>query len=648
MPSITLPDGSQRHYPHAITVARIAADVGPGLAKAALAARVDGRLVDTTFLIEKDTSLGLITDRDPEGLEILRHSCAHLLAMAVKQCFPSAQVTIGPTIEDGFYYDFAFERPFTPDDLCLIEARMRELAAARLPVSRRELPREAAIAHFEGLGEHYKAELVRAIPEGETLSLYRQGDFEDLCRGPHVPDTGRLKAFKLAKVAGAYWRGDARNAMLQRIYGTCWPDAKALDAYLTCLEEATRRDHRRLGAQLDLFHFDDCAPGSVFWHAAGWTLFQQLIAYMRARQDEADYIEINTPDVMDRSLWETSGHWANYPDAMFTTTTEDERVFALKPMNCPGAVSLFAQGIKSYRDLPLRMAEFGKVHRYEPSGALHGLLRVRHFTQDDAHIFCTPAQMQDECAATIGLVFDIYRDFGFDDVAVKLSTRPATRIGTDETWDTLEGALSGALDRMGIAYRINPGEGAFYGPKLEFVLRDAIGRDWQCGTLQVDLNLPERFDIHYIDEHGKRQRPVMLHRALFGSLERFTGILIEHFGGHFPLWLAPRQAMVLTITDSQADYARVVHKALRQAGIRAGIDLRNEKVGYKIREHTLLKVPYLLIVGDREKADGKVALRNCAGKDLGKLGLDEALAQLRHETCVRSAISTQQGLNPRP
>ena len=648
MPSITLPDGSQRHYPHAITVARIATDIGPGLAKAALAARVDGRLVDTRFLIEKDANLGLITDRDPEGLEILRHSCAHLLAMAVKQCFPSAQVTIGPTIEDGFYYDFAFERPFTPDDLSLIEARMRELAAARLPVSRRELPREAAIAHFEGLGEHYKAELVRAIPEGETLSLYRQGDFEDLCRGPHVPDTGRLKAFKLTKVAGAYWRGDARNAMLQRIYGTCWPDAKALDAYLTRLEEATRRDHRRLGAQLDLFHFDDCAPGSVFWHAAGWTLFQQLIAYMRARQDEADYIEINTPDVMDRSLWETSGHWTNYHDAMFTTTTEDERVFALKPMNCPGAVSLFAQGIKSYRDLPLRMAEFGKVHRYEPSGALHGLLRVRHFTQDDAHIFCTPAQMQDECAATIGLVFDIYRDFGFDDVAVKLSTRPATRIGSDETWDTLEGALSGALDRMGIAYRINPGEGAFYGPKLEFVLRDAIGRDWQCGTLQVDLNLPERFDIHYIDEHGERQRPVMLHRALFGSLERFTGILIEHFGGHFPLWLAPRQAMVLTITDSQADYARVVHKALRQAGIRAGIDLRNEKVGYKIREHTLLKVPYLLIIGEREKAEGQIALRNCAGKDLGNLRLDEALAQLRHEASARSVISTQQGLSPRP
>jgi threonyl-tRNA synthetase len=459
--------------------------------------------------------------------------------MAVKQLFPGAQVTIGPVIEEGFFYDFAFERPFTPDDLSLIEARMHELAAADLPVTRRELPRDEAIAHFEQQGEHYKAELIHAIPEGEPLSLYRQGDFEDLCRGPHVPSTGRLKAFKLTKVAGAYWRGDATKAMLQRIYGTCWPDARALAAYLTRLEEAGKRDHRKLGAQLDLFHFDDSAPGSVFWHARGWTLFQQLIAYMRARQDEADYVEVNTPDVMDRGLWETSGHWFNYRDAMFTTTTEDERVFALKPMNCPGAVSLFAQGIKSYRDLPLRMAEFGKVHRYEPSGALHGLLRVRHFTQDDAHIFCTPAQMQDECARSIALVFAIYRDFGFDEVAVKLSTRPARRIGDDATWDALENSLSGALDRMGIAYRVNPGEGAFYGPKLEFVLRDAIGRDWQCGTLQVDLNLPERFDVHYVDEKDQRQRPVMLHRALFGSLERFTGILIEHYSGLFPLWLAP-------------------------------------------------------------------------------------------------------------
>ncbi|MEF8704002.1 MAG: threonine--tRNA ligase, partial [Candidatus Accumulibacter sp. UW26] len=561
----------------------------------------------------------------------LRHSCAHLLAMAVKQLYPSAQVTIGPVIEDGFFYDFAFERPFTPDDLAEIEARMQELAAADLPLGRRELPRDQAVAYFEQLGESYKAELIRAIPEGETLSLYAQGGFEDLCRGPHVPSTGRLQAFKLTKVAGAYWRGDARNAMLQRIYGTCWPDAKALKAYLTRLEEAGKRDHRKLGAQLDLFHFDDCAPGSVFWHPKGWALFQQLIGYMRRRQERADYVEVNTPDVMDRGLWETSGHWFNYREAMFTTTTEDERVFALKPMNCPGAVSLFAQGLKSYRDLPLRMAEFGKVHRYEPSGSLHGLLRVRHFTQDDAHIFCTVAQMQDECASTIALVFAIYRDFGFDDVAVKLSTRPAHRIGSDETWDQLEGALSGALDRMGIECRINPGEGAFYGPKLEFVLRDAIGRDWQCGTLQVDLNLPERFDISYINERGERERPVMLHRALFGSLERFTGILIEHYSGLFPLWLAPQQAVVLNISEGQSDYAESVLKALKRAGVRATVDLRNEKIGYKVREYSLQKVPYLLVVGDREKAEGRVALRARAGEDLGSLPLADVIAHLREE-----------------
>jgi threonyl-tRNA synthetase len=446
-----------------------------------------------------------------------------------------------------------------------------------------------------------------------------------------VPSTGKLQAFKLTKVAGAYWRGDAKNAMLQRIYGTCWPDAKALKAYLTRLEEAGKRDHRKLGAQLDLFHFDDCAPGSVFWHPKGWTLFQQLIGYMRTQQERADYVEVNTPDVMDRGLWETSGHWFNYREAMFTTTTEDERVFALKPMNCPGAVSLFAQGLKSYRDLPLRMAEFGKVHRYEPSGALHGLLRVRHFTQDDAHIFCTPAQMQDECASTIALVCAIYRDFGFEDVAVKLSTRPANRIGSDETWDQLEGALSGALDRMGIEYRINPGEGAFYGPKLEFVLRDAIGRDWQCGTLQVDLNLPERFDINYINEQGERERPVMLHRALFGSLERFTGILIEHYSGQFPLWLAPQQAVVLNISEGQADYARSVLKAFKQAGIRTVVDLSNEKIGYKIREYTLQKMPYLLVVGDKEKAEGRVALRSRAGEDFGSLPLAEVIARLKDE-----------------
>ncbi|MGE4407444.1 threonine--tRNA ligase [Pseudomonas sp.] len=635
MPIISLPDGSQRTYPQALTVAELAADIGPGLAKAALAGRIDGRggvqLVDTTFILDRDASLSLITTRDPEGLDILRHSCAHLLAMAVKQLYPSAQVTIGPVIEDGFFYDFAFERPFTPDDLARIEARMQELAATDLPLSRRELPRDEAIAYFEQLGETYKAELVRAIPEGETVSLYRQGDFEDLCRGPHVPSTGKLQAFKLTKVAGAYWRGDAKNAMLQRIYGTCWPDTKALKAYLTRLEEAGKRDHRKLGAQLDLFHFDDCAPGSVFWHPKGWTLFQQLISYMRAQQERADYVEVNTPDVMDRGLWETSGHWFNYRDAMFTTTTEDERIFALKPMNCPGAVSLFAQGIKSYRDLPLRMAEFGKVHRYEPSGALHGLLRVRHFTQDDAHIFCTPAQMQDECASTIALVFAIYRDFGFEDVAVKLSTRPTNRIGSDETWDQLEGALSGALDRMDIEYRINPGEGAFYGPKLEFVLRDAIGRDWQCGTLQVDLNLPERFDISYINEQGERERPVMLHRALFGSLERFTGILIEHYSGQFPLWLAPQQAVVLNISEGQCNYAKDVLTALKRAGIRAGLDLRNEKIGYKIREYTLQKMPYLLVVGDKEKAEGRVALRSRAGEDFGSLPLADVIARLSDE-----------------
>lgn len=641
MPIITLPDGSQRSYPQPLSVAEVAADIGPGLAKAALAGRVDGKLVDTSFTLDRDAKLALITARDPEGLYILRHSCAHLLAMAVKQLYPEAQVTIGPTIEDGFFYDFAFERPFTPDDLVRIEARMQELAAADLPLTRRELPRAAAIAHFEQLGEFYKAELIRAIPEGEILSLYAQGDFEDLCRGPHVPSTGKLQAFKLTKVAGAYWRGDAKNAMLQRIYGTCWADAKALKAYLTCLEEAGKRDHRKLGAQLDLFHFDDCAPGSVFWHPKGWTLFQQLIGYMRARQETADYVEVNTPDVMDRGLWETSGHWFNYREAMFTTTTEDERIFALKPMNCPGAVSLFAQGIKSYRDLPLRMAEFGKVHRYEPSGALHGLLRVRHFTQDDAHIFCTPAQMEAECAGTIALVFAIYRDFGFDDVAVKLSTRPANRIGSDAIWDQLEGALSGALDRMGIEYRINPGEGAFYGPKLEFVLRDAIGRDWQCGTLQVDLNLPERFDIHYINEQGERERPVMLHRALFGSLERFTGILIEHYSGLFPLWLAPQQAVVLNISEGQADYAAAVAKRLKQAGLRVACDLGNEKIGYKIRQHTLQKISYLLVVGEQEKAEGRVTLRSQAGEALGSLSLDELVARLRQE-----ARMPGQGIDP--
>jgi len=626
---ITLPDGACREYDQPLSVFEVAASIGSGLAKAAVAGRVNGQLVDCDYLLHSDARLSIVTARDPEGLEVLRHSCAHLLAMAVKQLFPSAQVAIGPVIEDGFFYDFAHERPFTTEDLELIEARMHSLAATNHSVRRRELSREQALQHFADQGEHYKVELIRDLPPDAVLSLYRQGDFEDLCRGPHLRSTGQLRAFKLTKVAGAYWRGDARNAPLQRIYGTCWGTRPELEAYLLRLEQAQQRDHRKLGQQLDLFHFDDCAPGSVFWHAKGWTLFQELIGYMRRRQEQAGYQEVNTPDVMDRGLWETSGHWQNYRDHMFTTTTQDQRTFALKPMNCPGAVAIFGHGRKSYRDLPLRIAEFGKVHRYEPSGALHGLLRVRHFTQDDAHIFCTPQQMQSECAATIALVFDIYKEFGFDQVAVKLSTRPDHRIGSDEVWDQLEEALVGALQSMHIDYRINPGEGAFYGPKLEFVLRDAIGRDWQCGTLQVDLNLPERFAISYIDERGERCQPVMLHRALFGSLERFIGILLEHHGGALPLWLAPQQAVVLNISEAQADYARAISDSLRRHGLRASADLRNEKIGYKIREHSLQKVPYLLVVGEKEKDGGYVSLRSRNGEDLGRLSLEQALARMR-------------------
>ncbi|MFJ3116718.1 threonine--tRNA ligase [Pseudomonas protegens] len=626
---ITLPDGACREYDQPLSVFEVAASIGSGLAKAAVAGRVNGQLVDCDYLLHSDARLSIVTARDPEGLEVLRHSCAHLLAMAVKQLFPSAQVAIGPVIEDGFFYDFAHERPFTPEDLELIEARMHSLAATNHSVRRRELSREQALQHFADQGEHYKVELIRDLPPDAVLSLYRQGDFEDLCRGPHLRSTGQLRAFKLTKVAGAYWRGDARNAPLQRIYGTCWGTRPELEAYLLRLEQAQQRDHRKLGQHLDLFHFDDCAPGSVFWHAKGWTLFQELIGYMRRRQEQAGYQEVNTPDVMDRGLWETSGHWQNYRDHMFTTTTQDQRTFALKPMNCPGAVAIFGHGRKSYRDLPLRIAEFGKVHRYEPSGALHGLLRVRHFTQDDAHIFCTPQQMQSECAATIALVFDIYKEFGFDQVAVKLSTRPDHRIGSDEVWDQLEEALVGALQSMHIDYRINPGEGAFYGPKLEFVLRDAIGRDWQCGTLQVDLNLPERFAISYIDERGERCQPVMLHRALFGSLERFIGILLEHHGGALPLWLAPQQAVVLNISEAQADYARAISDSLRRHGLRASADLRNEKIGYKIREHSLQKVPYLLVVGEKEKDGGYVSLRSRNGEDLGRLSLEQALARMR-------------------
>ena len=639
MPVITLPDGSSRQFENAITVYDVAADIGAGLAKATLAGVVDGREVDASYFIENDAELRIITSRDDQALEILRHSTAHLLAQAVQQLFPDTQVTIGPTVEDGFYYDFASDHNFSLEDLEKIEAKMQELVANDLGVSRFVYSREQAVEMFREMGEHYKVEIIEELPEGEEISVYQQGDWMDLCRGPHVPSTGKLGAFKLTKVAGAYWRGDANNQQLQRIYGTAWSSSKELKAYLNRIAEAEKRDHRKIGRKLGLFHFADDAPGSVFWHPKGWTLFRELLEYMRGRQDAAGYVEVNTPDVMDRSLWETSGHWSNYRENMFSTQTEDERIFALKPMNCPGSVSMFAQGLKSYRDLPLRMAEFGKVHRYEPSGALHGLMRVRHFTQDDAHIYCTEAQMEQECIDVVALVLDIYKDFGFDDVVIKLSTRPENRIGSDEVWDKLEGALSNALDVMGLDYVLFPGEGAFYGPKLEFVLRDAIGRDWQCGTLQVDMNLPERFDITYVDEDGNRdKRPVMLHRALFGSLERFIGILIEHFEGNFPVWLAPQQAVVVNITDKQRDYAEEAVSTLKTQGFRVATDLRNEKVGFKIREAELSKMPYVLVVGEKEREAGTVAVRGRHGADLGVMPIADFGTHLLNEVANKSAV----------
>lgn len=625
MPSITLPDGSQRHFEQAVTVLEVAADIGTGLAKATLAGRVNGTLVDASYIIQDDAALSIITVKDDEGLEIIRHSSAHLMAQAVKQLYPDVQVTIGPVVENGFYYDFAASTPFSSEDLSAIDKRMQDLIKQNLPVERSVMERDDAITFFTDMGETYKAEIIRDLPEDEVISVYKQGDFIDLCRGPHVPSTGKIPAVKTMKVAGAYWRGNSNNEMLQRIYGTAWANKKDLKAYLNFLEEAEKRDHRKLGRKLDLFHFQEDAPGSVFWHPKGWSLFQQLISYMRLRQEESGYVEINTPDVMDRSLWEISGHWQNYHEHMFTTSTEDGRVYALKPMNCPGAVSMFAQGLKSYRDLPLRMAEFGKVHRYEPSGALHGLLRVRHFTQDDAHIFCTEAQMEQECRDIVALILNIYQDFGFDNVRIKLSTRPEKRIGDDSTWDILEGALASALEHMQLDYTLFPGEGAFYGPKLEFVLRDAIGRDWQCGTLQVDMSLPSRFDIAYIDEDNSKTRPVMLHRALFGSLERFVGILIEHYVGAFPVWLAPVQAIIMNITDKQADFVQNVTVRMKKAGIRIESDLRNEKIGFKIREHTIQRIPYLLVVGNREVEQDSVAVRTRDGKDLGTMTIADMI-----------------------
>jgi threonyl-tRNA synthetase len=638
MPVITLPDGSQKQFDRAISVADVAASIGPGLARAALAGRVDGVLVDTSTLIDHDAKLSIVTEKDPDGLEIIRHSTAHLLANAVQELYPEAQVTIGPVIDDGFYYDFAYKRPFSTEDLAAIEKRMAEISAKDLPVHRRVLPRDEAVAHFKKLGEHYKAEIIGAIPAGESISLYGQGDWEDLCRGPHVPSTGKLKAFKLMKVAGAYWRGDSRNEMLQRIYGTAWATDKQLKEYLTRLEEAEKRDHRRIGKELDLFHLQEEAPGAVFWHPKGWALFQQLIAYMRERQSAAGFQEVNTPEIMDRELWVKSGHIETFGENMYMTTTPDERTFAIKPMNCPGHIQVFKQGLRSYRELPLRLAEFGKVHRYEPSGALHGLMRVRAFTQDDAHIFCTPDQITDEAVKVTELILSIYRDFGFDDVRIKFSDRPPKRVGSDEIWDKAETALSQAAAAAGIETTLNPGEGAFYGPKLEFVLRDAIGRDWQCGTLQVDFNLPGRLGASYIGEDSQKHTPVMLHRAMFGSLERFIGILIEHHAGKLPTWLSPVQVVVMGITERQDKYCLEVVENLKNQGLRVETDLRNESLKFKIREHTLKRVPYLLVAGDREVEGRTLAVRTRGGKDLGSLGLAELSTLLCDEVASRGRL----------
>src|SRR5580692_8404894 len=631
MPVITLPDGSQKAFDHPITVAELASSIGSGLAKAALAGKVNGRLVDTSATLDHDAAVSIVTDKDPDGLEIIRHSTAHLLANAVQELFPGAQVTIGPVIEDGFYYDFAYKTPFSSDDLAAIEKRMAEIAARDLKVHRRVMPRDAAIEHFKRIGEHYKAEIIASIPAGEQISLYGQGDWVDLCRGPHVPSTGKLTVFKLTKVAGAYWRGDSKNEMLQRIYGTAWADKKQLEEYLKRLEEAEKRDHRRIGRELDLFHLQEEAPGAVFWHPKGWSVFQSLIAYMRQRQLPAGYQEVNAPELMDVSLWQQSGHLEKFGENMFLTKTPDERLYAIKPMNCPGHVQIFKHGQTSYRDLPIRLAEFGKVHRYEPSGALHGLMRVRAFTQDDAHVFCTEEQITTESVAITRLLLDIYRDFGFDDVRIKFADRPAKRVGEDAIWDRAEAALKAASAAAGIEYTLNPGEGAFYGPKLEFVLRDAIGRDWQCGTLQVDFNMPGRLGAYYIDEHSAKRTPVMLHRAIFGSLERFFAILLEHHAGRLPAWLAPVQAVVMGITERQDAYVKQITETLKNQGFRVEFDLRNEKVGFKIREHTLQRVPYLLVAGDKEVAANLLSVRTRSGKDLGTMTLETFAERLRIE-----------------
>ncbi|HEY9194437.1 MAG TPA: threonine--tRNA ligase [Methyloversatilis sp.] len=639
MVNITLPDGSVRSFESAVTVRDVAASIGAGLAKAALAGRVDGKLVDTSFVIEADASLAIVTERDADGLDMIRHSTAHLLAYAVKELFPDAQVTIGPVIDNGFYYDFSYKRPFTPEDLAAIEQRMSELSKKDIPVSREVWARDKAVDFFKSIGEHYKAEIIASIPADQDVSLYREGDFIDLCRGPHVPSTGKLKVFKLMKVAGAYWRGDAKNEMLQRIYGTAWAKKDEQDAYLNMLEEAEKRDHRRLAKQLDLFHMQEEAPGMVFWHPKGWVVWQQIEQYMRQALDQAGYREVKTPLMMDRVLWEKSGHWENYRENMFTTESE-KRDYAVKPMNCPGHVQIFNAALHSYRDLPLRLAEFGSCHRNEPSGALHGLMRVRGFVQDDAHIFCTEAQITSEVTAFNELLLAVYRDFGFNDVAVKLSLRPAKRAGSDDVWDRAEAGLRDALSAAGMSWEELPGEGAFYGPKIEYHIKDAIGRSWQCGTLQLDFVLPERLDAEYVAEDNARHRPVMLHRAVLGSLERFIGILIENHAGNFPLWLAPVQVVVLNITEAQADYAQEVADSLRAAGLRVECDLRGEKINYKIREHSLQKLPYQIVVGDKEKAAEVVAVRARGNIDLGQMTLNDLVQRLNDEIATRGIDRT--------
>ncbi len=637
MISITLPDGSQRQFDHPVSIYDVAADIGAGLARSALAGKVNGKLVDTNYIIEDDAELAIITERDDEGLDIIRHSTSHLLAQAVKQLYPDAQVTIGPVIDNGFYYDFSYPEGFTPDDLEKIEKRMEELVKQDLEVVREEVTRDAAIQIFREMGEEYKAKIIEDIPKDEILSVYRQGEFMDLCRGPHVPSTGKLKAFKLMKLAGAYWRGKSENEMLQRIYGTAWADKKALKAYLHRLEEAEKRDHRKLAKSLDLFHLQDEAAGMIFWHDNGWRIYRTVEQYIRDVLAQNGYQEVRTPQVVDRSLWEKSGHWDKFGDMIFTTHSES-RDYAVKPMNCPCHVQIFNQGLKSYRDLPLRMAEFGSCHRNEPSGTLHGLMRLRGFTQDDAHIFCTEEQIQAEVAAFIDLLFNVYADFGFNEIIIKLSTRPENRVGSDAVWDKAEHALEQALNTKGLAWELQPGEGAFYGPKIEFSLRDSLDRVWQCGTIQVDFSMPGRLDATYVADDGSRQVPVMLHRAILGSLERFIGILIEEYAGAFPTWLAPRQVMVMGITDKQSDYVQQIAQQLTNQGFRADTDLRNEKIGFKIREHTLRRVPYLIVVGEREAQENAVAVRTRKGEDLGAMPLESFVSLLQEDIARRGRI----------